>query len=169
MQEKSLIQCFTSLSFRSHLCVSHCWHSNTIVTTYKSLSQRNGLHLTSFIHEFHIKISQKNTSVLWTESPGVAGTFKCCLPYGTSRELKIRSFGGFLVRFLRLQAKWWKTEVLPLQKSLQFSYCQTRWNRIFIKILKEKKKRSHYWEKRSSQQVQFYILTYVDIEGQHYL
>lgn len=54
-------------------------------------------------------------------------------------ELKIWSFGGLLVRFLRLQASWWKIEVLLLWKPLQFSYCQTRWNRIFIKLLKKKK------------------------------
>lgn len=140
MQEQSLIQCFTSLSFRSHLCVSHCWHSNTIVTTYKSLSQRNGLHLTSFIHEFHIKTSQKNTSVLWTESPGVAGTFKCCLPYGTSRELKIRSFGGFLGQVPKAAGKMMKDRSPTTAEISTVLILLNQMEQNFYKDIKKKRK-----------------------------
>lgn len=103
------------------------------------------------LHEIHTKWSQKNNSALRNESQmwqaPVNAACHSIICHSTDRELKIWSLGGLLVRFLRLQAKLWKSKVLPLWKSPQFLCCQTKWNRIYIKPLK-KKKRHYYWEKK---------------------
>lgn len=90
----------------------------------------------------------KNNTVIWTESPDVVGTSNCWFPYGISKELNIWSLGGLSGSFLSLQANWWETQVPPWQKSLQLllSDHQTRWNSIFIKLLKERLS----WEKYCS-------------------